>query len=208
MKREEVRAVFPEATEEEVDAILNKVRDELNPLKRQLKDAESERDSAQAALSESQANEAGYRKQLDEANAKLEEGLSDEERMAAREKAAEEREREFTLKSNGLDAREIFVSAGYFDAEEVAELVGQVTTGDAEQTKAAAQRIVDTVAKQREAVEKATRDAMLKANPKLQGNAGGDDVVPTTVKEFLELPYERQLELKEADPNIISNLTS
>ena len=122
MKREEVKELFPEATEEQIDGILNKFGEELNPVKKQLKDAESERDEAQSALAASQADAAGYKTQLDEANAKLEEGMTAEERIAAREKAADDREREFNLKSNGLDAKEIFVQAGCFEEEEIAEL--------------------------------------------------------------------------------------
>ena len=205
MKREEVREIFPNATDEEITTILNKFGEELNPLKGRLKDAEAERDTAKSALAESQASSAALQGQLDEANAKLTEGMTAEERIAAREKAAEAREREFNLKSNGLDAKEIFVKAGCFEEGEIAELVEQVTGDDAEQTKARAQRIVDTVAKQREAVEKATRAALLKENPSLGGN-GGEPGAPATMKDFLALPYEQQLQLKEANPDILSQL--
>lgn len=206
MKREEVKELFPDATEEQIDGILNKFGEELNPVKKQLKDAESERDEAQSALAASQADAAGYKTQLDEANAKLEEGMTAEERIAAREKAADDREREFNLKSNGLDAKEIFVQAGCFEEEEIAELVEQVTSDDVEQTKARAQRIVDTVTKQREAVAKETKAALLKENPKLGDGADGNPGVPKTMKEFLALDYKEQLALKEANPDILSEL--
>ena len=130
--------------------------------------------------------------------------MTDEERIAQRERAAEEREREFLLKSNGLDAREIFVQAGCFDAESIDALVGQVVCDDAERTRAAASLIVGTVAKQREAVEKATKDALLKDNPKLSGAQGGGE--PATVEEFLKLPYDQQISMKQADPSLISRL--
>lgn len=207
MKREEVREIFPEATDEQIDAILNKNGSEINPLRSKLKTAESERDDAQAALTASQASEASYKKQLEEANATIQAGMSDEERIAAREKAAEDREREFTLKSNGLDAKSIFVAAGCFEAEEIEALVEQVTTSDAEQTKARAQRIVDTVAKQRDAVEKATKDALLKDNPNLSGGDDGKGGTPTTKKDFMALPYEDQLAMMETNPQILSQLT-
>lgn len=206
MKREEVKELFPDATEEQIDGILNKFGEELNPVKKQLRDAESERDEAQSALAASQADAAGYKTQLDEANAKLEEGMTAEERIAAREKAADDREREFNLKSNGLDAKEIFVQAGCFEEEEIAELVEQVTSDDVEQTKARAQRIVDTVTKQREAVAKETKAALLKGNPKLGDGADGNAGVPKTMKEFLALDYKEQLALKEANPDILSEL--
>ena len=206
MKREEVKGIFPDATDEQIDAILNMNGNEINPLKSQLKSAVSERDEAKAALSASQVSEAGLKTQLDEANAKLEEGMTAEERIAAREKAADEREREFNLKSNGLDAKEIFVQAGCFEEDEIAELVEQVTGDDAEQTRARAQRIVDTVAKQREAVEKETKAALLKENPKLGGGSDGDGGAPKTMAEFLALDYKEQIALKEANPSILSEL--
>ena len=207
MKREDVKELFPDATEEQVDNILNKFGEELNPLKKQLRDAESERDEAQSALATSQVDAANFKNQLDEANAKIEEGMTAEERIAAREKAADDREREFNLKSNGLDAKEIFVQAGCFEEDEIAELVEQVTSNDNEQTKARAQRIVDTVTKQREAVAKETKAALLRENPTLgDGDGAGSVGLPKNMKEFLALDYTEQLAIKEANPDILSQL--
>lgn len=205
MKREEVREIFPNATDEEVTNILNKFGEELNPLKKRATDAEGERDKAQADLAKAQADAAGYKSQLDDANAKIEENMTAEERIAALEKAATEREEAFNLKSNGLDAKEIFVGAGCFEPEEIAKLVEQVTTPDADQTKANAQLIVDTVAKQREAVDKAVRDELMKSNPKPKGG-GGKEGAPESMQDFLKLPYDQQLALKEANPDILSQL--
>lgn len=207
MKREEVKAIFPNATDDEIDSILNKIGSELNPLKQQLKTAESERDAAKSALSEAQMSEANVKQQLAVANAKLEDGMTTEEKLAQLEAQAAAREQEFTLKSNGLDARQILVEAGYFDTADIDALVTQVTVADTEATKTAAKLLVDTVAKQRSAVEAATKDALLKNNPSLSGggNDGGTQV--TTVKEFLALPYAEQLALKESNPQILSQLT-
>ncbi|WP_165170683.1 hypothetical protein [Adlercreutzia sp. ZJ242] len=206
VKREDVKAIFPNATDEEIDSLLNKVGDELNPLKRKLKNAEAERDETKASLVEAQASESDYKRQLDEANAKLESGMSDEERLAQREKAAEEREREFTLKSNSLDAKAIFVEAGCFDEADITGLVEQVTSEDGEETKARAKRIVDTVSKQRAAVKQETEDALLRGNPKPNGGGGNSDGAPTTLKDFLALSDAEQIALKEADPTILSQL--
>lgn len=207
MKREEVKAIFPNATDDEIDSILNKIGSELNPLKQQLKTAESERDAAKSALSEAQMSEANVKQQLAVANAKLEDGMTAEEKLAQLEAQAAAREQEFTLKSNGLDARQILVEAGYFDTADIDALVTQVTVADTEATKTAAKLLVDTVAKQRSAVEAATKDALLKNNPSLSGggNDGGTQI--TTVKEFLALPYAEQLALKESNPQILSQLT-
>ena len=53
---------------------------------------------------------------------------------------------------------------------------------------------------------KQTKDDLLKGNPKLNGGDKGNGNVPTTVKDFLALPYDQQLALKEANPNILSQL--
>lgn len=204
MKREDVKALFPDATDEQVTAFLNKVGEELNPLKRDLKDAQGARDTAQAALAEAQQQGSALQAQLDDANAKLDEHMTDEERIAAREKAAADREREFNLKSNALDARQIFVQSGFFDADTIDQLVEQVTGIDADATKQHAETLVAAVKSQREAVEKATKDALLKKNPKL-GGAG--DGTPTTRKEFFELPDAEQIALKQANPNILKELS-
>lgn len=204
MKREEVTELFPGATDEQVDAILNKFAGELNPLKRSLKDATSKLDEANASLEATKASEAGLKSQLEDATAKIQAGMTAEELLAQREKEAEAREREFLLKSNGLDAKALFVEAGVFDEEDIGALVAQVVSDDAEQTTERAKRIVETVLRQRKAVEEATREELMRANPKPKGASGVD--TPMKRADFLSLPYTEQLAMKEANPDILSQL--
>ena len=110
------------------------------------------------------------------------------------------------MKANGLDARAMFVESGYFEAEQIDDLVAQVTTLDNEQTTKAAQLFIDTIATQRKAVEESTKNQLLKNNPKPTGQGGTGDKTPTTKKEFLALDYKKQLELKAANPDILSQL--
>ena len=197
MKRDEVREIFPNATDEEIDSILNKFSSELNPLKKRAKEAEDARDQALNDLDSTKTA-------LDAANEKITANMTDEQRLAAREQAAAEKEQEFLLKSNALEAKSIFVECGYFDADVIDKLVEQVLVSDVEQTKSRAKMIVETIKKQRETVETATRDAMLKDNPKLNGAGGGG--TPTTKEEFLKLSLTDQIALKEANPGILSQL--
>lgn len=203
MKREDVRKIFPEATEEQVDGILNGISEELNPLKKSVRELTGQLESATGTLSAAQASEASLKAMLQEANAQLEQHMTDEERIAAREKAAADKEREFLLRSAELDAKAIFVGAG-FSEEDMEVLLPRVVGTDAEETKKAAQALVDLDAARRKAVEDATKDALLKGNPKNLG--GGGDGAPGTMKDFLNLPYEQQLALKRDNPNILNEL--
>ena len=202
MKRDDVRAVFPEATDEEVNRILGKFHAELNPYKSQL-------DELTGAFEALKAKSEGLETQLAEAQKKVEAGMTAEELLAQKEAQAAQRELEFTLKSNGLDARAIFVAAG-IDAESIDPLVAQVTVEDAEAPKANAQSIVDMVSRQsaalkaeKEALEAQLADAKLKANPDPEGNQGG---AVATWDDFAKLPVAEQLAMKQANPNIVKEL--
>lgn len=203
MKREDVLGIFPNATDEEIDSILNRVGGELNPLKRKLADAEKDRDAARADQGTALAKAAGLEQQLAEATEKLQAGMTAEELLASQQAEVERLQREYALKANGLEAKALFVEAGFFEAAEIDALVEKVTTEDADATKAFAESLIGTVRKQREAVEKATRDELLKGNPNPQGGSGGATM---TRKEFMKLPYKEQLAMKAENPDIISQL--
>ncbi|MEC4272955.1 hypothetical protein VJ923_07275 [Adlercreutzia sp. R25] len=206
MKREDVLGIFPNATDDEIDALLNRFGSELNPVKKALADAERAGEQSKTERDAALAKAAGFEQQLAEASEKIKAGMTAEELLAERQAQAEQMQREFAIKANGLDAKALFVESGFFEAAEVDELVGRVVSEDADATKAFAESIIGTVRKQREAVEKATKDELLKANPKLQGAGGGDGGVSMTRKEFLSLPYDKQLQLKADNPQIMSQL--
>lgn len=204
MKREEVLGIFPDATDEQVSSILNGIAKELNPLKANLSEANLGKDAASSALAEAQQQAAAYKAALDEANAKLADGMSAEELLAQREKEAAERERDFTLKSNALDAKAILVASGYFEDAEIASLVERIVTEDADATKAFAESIVETVRKQRESVEQTVRNDVLGSSPKLEG-AGSEKGL--TKEKFDAMSYEEQSKLVAETPDLISQLT-
>ena len=202
MKRDDVRKIFPEASDDQVDAILNGVGAELNPLKAQLEDATGKLGDATNSLASLRASEAALKSQLEEANGKLREGMTAEELLAQREKAAAEKERDFTLKSNALDAKAIFVGAG-FDAEDIEALLPRVVSEDKEATEAAAKALVDFDSKRRAKVEQATKDELLKANPRLQGGGSGTSI---SKRDFDALPFDEQMKLVEETPGILKDL--
>ena len=199
MKREDVKGIFPDATEEQIDRILNGIGAELNPLKASLTEATSQLNDAQNRAQTLESAKATLEAQLADANGKLQQGMSAEELLAAREKAAEEREREFTLKSNALEAKSIFVEAGY-SPEQIEALLPNVVGTDLEATRAFAQSLVDIDKSRREAVEQSVKDGLLKGNPRL-GGAGGDGAI--TKDAFDKLPFAEQAKLLEQAPGLL-----
>lgn len=112
---------------------------------------------------------------------------------------------EFARKSNELDAKAIFAEAGV-PADQIAALLANVVSDDAERTRALAESIVATMDAKAKAVDAAVRDELLKSNPVPGGGSGGGDALPTTVKDFLALDTAQQIALKEANPDLISQL--
>lgn len=207
MKREDVEKFFPDATAEQVDGILNRIGSELNPLKQSVEELAAGRDEALARLAKAEGEAAAYKGKADELAAQVQSGMSAEERLEQLQKESEQQRRDYLLKSNALDARAILLDGG-IPAEQCEALVEQVVSDDPEKTKALAQSIVGVAKAQKDAAEQATKAALLQQNPKLGG--AGDPPAPAgpkTMKEFLALPYEKQLQLKAADPDVMSKLT-
>ena len=64
MKREDVVKIFPGATDEQIDNILNQFGSELNPLKKELKETTASRDEAQEKLTKAEADNKAYKLSL------------------------------------------------------------------------------------------------------------------------------------------------
>lgn len=208
MKRDDVVKIFPGATDEQIDNILNQFGTELNPLKKELKETTASRDEAQEKLTKAEADNKAFKEQVDDLSAKVQAGMTAEELLEQQRAQAAEKEREFQLKSNGVDAKALFVEAGCFEEEEIASLVEQVVGEDLDATLAKANAIIEVVQRHGKSVEENTKNELLKGNPKLKGGDGqGDPSVPKTMKEFLALPYQKQLQLKADNPEIMSQLT-
>lgn len=205
MKRDEVRAIFSDATEDQIDALLNRVGADINPLKAARNDAEEKLQALTGKHEQFERENAELRIKLEEANKLAEAGMSAEELLQKSREEQDRREAEFNKRVNALDAKELFVNAGCFSPEEVGALVDQVVCEDPERTKQAATLIVNTVIAQREATEKAVRDQLLKSNPKPQGGDSGAPA-PMTKKDFFALTDAEQIALKQENPQILSQL--
>jgi len=202
MKRDEIKAVFPDATEAQIDAILSSAGRDLTELHERFDKAEEKYKETTSALEEARQKALDDALTIRDLKAKAEAGMSAEELLAQREQQASEREREFMLKSNALDARSVFVEAG-FSEEEYAPLVEQIVSDDSEKTVAIAKQIAALTASQREQAAVEAKDALLKANPKFKGTGG--DGSPTK-EEFDALPVEEQVKIVEANPAYLDSL--
>lgn len=195
MKREEIEEIVPGITKEQIDALLDKAGNDIESVK-----------------SRAKAKEADLKNKLDAANEAIsnyeieaKKNMTAEQQIEAREKELADMANEFARKSNELDAKAIFADAG-IPAEQIGPLLANVVSEDAERTKALAESIVATMDAKAKAVDAAVRDELLKANPAPSGGSGGGNALPTTVKEFLALDVEQQIALKDANPNLISQL--
>lgn len=200
MKREDVERVFPDATQEQVDGILNQVGSELNPLKRSVEELTASRDEALARLTKAEGDAASYKDRAEELAAQVQSGMSAEERLEQLQRESEQQRLEFLMKSNALDARTILIDGG-IPAEQCDALVEQVVSEDLEKTRALAQSIVDVARSQKDAAEQATKAALLQQNPKPGGAGGGSGSI--SKEEFDKLPYGKKLEMLKESPDLL-----
>ena len=186
---------MPGITKEQLDAILDKAGHDIEAVKAR---AKAKADDLQGKLDA--ANEAISNYEIE-----AKKSMTAEQQLEAREKELADMASEFARKSNELDAKAIFAEAGV-PADQIAALLANVVSDDAERTRALAESIVATMDAKAKAVDAAVRDELLKSNPVPGGGSGGGDALPTTVKDFLALDTAQQIALKEANPDLISQL--
>lgn len=163
---------------------INKEKSTLSALRAQYDEVKAKADELEANASASLSNEEKWQKQLDAAN-----------------KAAAKARREL----NEMAAAAVFATAGVSE-EEYAPFLGSIVTDDRDKTVASAKAISDLIsAKVSEATEKAGKDALAGMGGPKAGSTPSGPV--TTRKQFMELSYDQQRELKASNPDILSQLT-
>ena len=183
MTREQVKAIFPEATDEQVDAFLNAHGSDVNKAKKSAADnnAEFERlkdiESKYETLKTSSLTEAEkLQKQLD---------------------AAMTAEKSYKKMTNRVTAEKLFVGAGLKD-EDYAELLDSIVSEDADLTTKTATSFVGLLKTQRETTEKAIKEELMRNNPKPPAGGGGGAI---DKKAFDAMSSKEQIEFKEKNPN-------
>lgn len=147
-----------EPTEEQITNYLNQVNDE----------AIKEKNKADKLKEKADL----YDQAQEELETERQKNMSAEEKLAAAEQAAKEKERDFVLKANRLEAKAIYAAAGIADADSE-KLLEKGVFESLEDTKAFAQSIVDIRKTSMEAAAQQTKEELMDNTNTSGGNSGG-----------------------------------
>ena len=159
MTRAQVKENFPDATEEQITAILDINGADLAHAKKNNVDPKE--------LKRLQGIEVEYTKLQDA-------GLTDAEKAAKALADAETAKMEFAKKSNRLDAEKILVDAGLTE-EDYKDLIDDLISDDSERTKSMAMSLAAMVTKQKETAIQKTKEQLMDGTPNPGGNPNDGD---------------------------------
>lgn len=158
MTREQIKEQFPDATDEQITAILNINGTDITAAKKNNVDPKE--------LKRLQGIEVEYKK-LQDAD------LTDAEKIQKALKDAADSKKDYEKKANKLDAEKILVAAGLTE-EDYKDLIDVIVSDDAETTKAMATNLSNLIKNQKDsAVQKAKEELMDNTNTPGGGNGGG-----------------------------------
>lgn len=157
MTREQIKEQFPDATEEQITAILNINGTDIKAWKDKV---------PKKADYDELVRKAGEYDKLEEA------GLTDEEKIQKALKEANDTKTEFAKKLNKLDAEKILVAAGLTE-EDYKDLIDGIVSDDAEVTKTMATNLASMVTKQKESAIQKTKEELMDGTHTPGGSAGG-----------------------------------
>lgn len=172
MTREDVKKQFPDATEEQITAILNINVNDLAEAKKKNVDPK--------VLKKLQEDSAAYEK-LKEA------GLTDEEKIQKALQDAKDAEANYKRQSSRLDVEKILVAAGLTE-DDYKDLIDGLVSEDAEASKTLATNLASMLAKQKEAAVQKTKEELMDGTKGAggAGGAGGNDGEKTDAEKFAE----------------------
>lgn len=156
MTRDDIKKQFPDATEEQITAILNINGADIETEKRKNVDPKE--------LKRLQGIETEYNKLKDA-------DLTDAEKIQKALQDAEAAKLDFAKKSNRLDVEKILVAAGLGE-EDYKDLIDTLVSDDAERSKNAATAFANLVSKQKEAAVQKTKEEMMDDTPTPGGDGG------------------------------------
>lgn len=172
MTREQVKELFPDATEEQITSLLNINGTDITAAKKNNVDPK--------VLKKLQEDSAAYEK-LKEA------GLTDEEKIQKALQDAKDAEANYKRQSSRLDVEKILVAAGLAE-DDYKDLIDGLVSEDAEASKTLATNLASMLAKQREAAVQRTKEELMDETKGAggAGGAGGNDGEKTDAEKFAE----------------------
>lgn len=193
MKRDEVRAIIPGITDEQLKSLMD-----INGA-----DVNAEKDAAKS-----------YKAKLDEANEKLKTALEANEAKDAESKTIEQRmkdieeqfaqkERALALDRNELEAKKVLSAAGISD-DEIASVIGSIVSEDADKTVSGATALAALVTGQKTLAAENERKKMMSGTTKPQGSSGATKTV--TREQFAKMDYAQMEKLFEENPELFKQL--
>lgn len=157
MTREQIKEQFPDATDEQITAILNINGTDITAAKKNNIDPKE--------LKRLQGIEVEYKK-LQDAD------LTDAEKIQKALKDAADSKKDYEKKVNKLDAEKILVAAGLTE-EDYKDLIDGIVSEDAEATKTMATNFANLIKSQKDSAIKKTREELMDGTNTRGGGSGG-----------------------------------
>ena len=157
MTREEIKRQFPDATEEQITAILNINGAEIENLKNKIPEKE---------YYDELIRKAGEYDKFVEVN------LTDAEKVQIAIEEANEVKMNYAKKLNKLDAEKILVSAGLTEGDYI-DFIDGIVSDDNEATKSLASNLATLIAKQKEVAIQKTKEELMD-DTRTPGGTGGN----------------------------------
>lgn len=142
---------------------------------------------------------ADYKRQLRELQ---EQNLTAEEKLKLELEKAAEAQTQYAVELSKLRATEIFVTSGLTE-DDYKSLLDIVVTADEESTKARAKSMVDLIASQKKATEKAVKAELLKGTPK---PVVGDPDQGMTLEQFQKLSLMDKQKIANENPEFYKTI--
>lgn len=170
MTREQIIEQFPEATKEQINAILNINGADITREKEKAIDPKE--------LKRLQEIESKY-KELEDAN------LTDAEKIARALEEANNTKSEFAKKTSRLEVEKILVAAGLKE-EDYKDLIDTLVSEDLDKSKNSANAFATLVSKQKETAVQKTKEEMMDNTPTPGGNGGSNNDEKSEAEKIAE----------------------
>ena len=194
MSREQAKALLGEnATDEQINALLNKFHEEQKELKDQIATMEKDNSNLKTKNAELQ----GYKTKIDEIER---EKMSEAEKIQLAKEELAEKNRMADLRLNSIEAKSILIGAGVSDAEAEA-LVASIVKENKDETLKAANLLAAQFNSIKENTAKRTKEELSNIDIKPNPSNKVVDSETMTREKFFKLSQAEQNKFVEEHPD-------